>query len=129
MAPFKQLPVKLIPDTLPNIKRQIQLGKKRIAATNMGDVVGFFVQLEDVDPSSFEAMGKIALPTMCKRFYREKLWKQMAKYDACAITYHTRPIFWFVPPDNSYLLPLDVAPCSRKLLEETWELEADDEAV
>ncbi|MGD1850960.1 MAG: hypothetical protein ACFCBU_10245 [Cyanophyceae cyanobacterium] len=103
------------------MRRLIQTGKTRIAITNFGDVQGFLVPLSDVPTDIPSQIQTLAYPDFVRRFHRDRLWEFPEGVEAIALTFHTRHVVWYVHPDLQYLLPLDLAPCSRDLLERTYQ--------
>ncbi len=132
-SPFKEIPLTQLRAELPKRKRQVQLGKYRIAASYYGKIVGFLVPIADVKPLEdgewIQDSKTIQMSLTDFRSQLTSLWEQLhTELDCVYITFHTRKAAAFVSPRFMNHLPIPKANIAHKLLSN--ELEADlDEAL
>jgi len=121
VSSFKELPLSELRKNLPKFKRQVQLSKKRIAATYYDQIVGFLVPVKDVDklfeqglidPQSTEEMSLSDF-----RAQMTECWEKLQlDLDCIYLTFHTRRVAVFVSPRFISHLPIPISDVTDKLL-------------
>lgn len=119
MSSFKQVPASELRAILPKIKRQVQLGKKKIAVSYYGEIVGFLVPLADLE-RAIEGSAIVVSKDVSLMDFRKDLtshWESVqSSVDCVYLTYHGRRIAAFVGPNLTPYLPIPVSEVAHKLL-------------
>jgi hypothetical protein len=105
---FKQIPISELRIKLPKLRRQVQLGQQRIVVSCYGEVVGFLLPLDDVNPENGVPIDRWEEMPLTK--FRDQLtesWELLQSgVDCIYLTFHTRRVVVFVSPNLSLYLPL-----------------------
>ena len=121
MSSFKELPLSELRKNLPKFKRQVQLSKKRIAATYYDQIVGFLVPVKDVDKLFSEGLiDPLKTKEMSLSDFRAQMtecWEKLQlELDCIYLTFHTRRAAVFVSPRFICHLPIPISDVTDKLL-------------
>ena len=121
MSSFKQLPLSELRKNLPKFKRQVQLSKKRIAATYYDQIVGFLVPLKDLDKLCEQGLiNPLKTEEMSLSDFRAQMtecWEKLQlDLDCIYLTFHTRRAAVFVSPRFISYLPIPMSDVTDKLL-------------
>ena len=114
-AKFVVVPISELQVKLPKLKRQVQMGHRRLVVTCCGEAVGFLLPLSDVSLKSgisIDCWREISLPQFCRQL-TEATKLVESDVDCIYLTFHTRRIIAFVGRRFTSHLPIPIIALSQ----------------